>query len=265
VIDNLNWAVATGNGLAGGTYNLDAQGMGLGPIGNVSDLRLTLVGSVVGTAGANTGTIADPQVNRTGLSLANLDNTFYIGSVNYADSPLPIALISFTATVMGNEVVLNWSTADEINNDLFTVQRSKDAATWENIKQVEGAGNSSTTKSYTAIDQNPYSGPSYYRLMLTDLDGNGTYSPIRTVILGNSSPTIIIYPNPATDHIIIVFPATGKYSISLLNSNAQIINNAILSSGNTVELNVTDIKTGIYFIRIDQAGSSETRKVVISK
>ena len=265
VIDNLNWAVATGNSLAGGTYNLDAQGMGFGPIGNVSDLRLTLVGSVVGTAGVNAGTIGDPQVNRTGLSLANLTNTFYMGSVNYANSPLPIDLISFTATVMGNEVVLNWSTSDEIDNDLFTVQRSRDAASWESVRQIAAAGNSSTTKSYTANDQNPYSGPSYYRLMLTNLDGNATYSPIRTVILGNSSSTIIIYPNPASDHILIAFPATGKYAISLFNSNGQMIRSPIMSSGNALDLNVSNMKTGIYFIHIDNAGQSETKKVVINK
>src|SRR5580692_6592398 len=72
VIDNLNWAASTGNGLAGGTYNLEVQGTGFGTIGNTADLRLALAGSVVGTAGVNAGTTADPQVNRTGLTLANL-------------------------------------------------------------------------------------------------------------------------------------------------------------------------------------------------
>ena len=62
--------------------SLQIQGTGFGQIGSVADLRITLVNSVVGTAGVNGGTNADPQVNRTGLTRGNLNNTFYIGSVN---------------------------------------------------------------------------------------------------------------------------------------------------------------------------------------
>ncbi len=80
-------------------YNLDAQGTGFGLIGAVSDLRLTLINSGIGTPGVNGGTTLNPQVNRTGLSLANLSNSFYIGSINSVSSPLPITLISFTAVL----------------------------------------------------------------------------------------------------------------------------------------------------------------------
>ncbi|MBS1509190.1 MAG: hypothetical protein JSS79_21300, partial [Bacteroidetes bacterium] len=64
-----------------GTYNITAGGTGFGTIGNVSDLRLSLAASVVGTAGTNSGTTTFPLVLRTGLSSANLNNTFYLGSV----------------------------------------------------------------------------------------------------------------------------------------------------------------------------------------
>jgi hypothetical protein len=265
VIKNLNWALTTANGLAGGTYSLDGGGTGLGTIGNVADLRLTLVGSAIGLAGVNAGTIADPQVNTTGISLANLTNTFYIGSVNYSNSDLPLTLISFSASLNSGEVQLNWSIQAEINNDYFTVQRSTNDQSWENIQQFGVDSASSTDSSYIAIDPHPYSGTSFYRLMLTNPDGNEIYSPVRSVILGKGSSIITIYPNPASDHIIILFPTTRSYATSLFNNNGQMMIAPVLSSGKSLELNVSNMGPGIYFIHVDQTGQSETKKVVIYK
>jgi hypothetical protein len=60
---DLRWTITSGNGLAGGSYNLQAQGTGFGLIGAVSDLRLTRINSGIGTPGVNGGTTANPQIN----------------------------------------------------------------------------------------------------------------------------------------------------------------------------------------------------------
>ncbi|HCL83920.1 MAG TPA: hypothetical protein DIC22_08090 [Chitinophagaceae bacterium] len=262
---DLNWAVATASGLAGGTYNLDVQGTGFGLIGAVSDLRLTLAASVVGLPGVNAGTTINPQVNRTGLTLANLNNSFYIGSINSVSTPLPITLISFTASVVNGEVLLYWTTAAEINNDYFTIQRSRDVAGWENIQKVPGAGNSSTDHTYSTKDQSPFTGISYYRLMQTDIDGKFTYSQVISVNLGNKLSEINLFPNPATDRVNILFNVSGKYEVALLNSNGQFMIHPVLINGLNTVLNVSELKSGIYFIRIRHDGIQETRKVLISR
>jgi hypothetical protein len=259
---DLNWAVTTANGLAGGTYNLDVQGTGFGTIGNVTDLRLTLINSVVGTAGINAGTILNPQINRTGLSVLNLANTFYVGSVNFSNSDLPVTLIAFTASVENEEVVLNWSTGEETNNNYFTIQRSKDAFSWESIHQVAGSDTTNNTKSYIDYDQTPYSGISYYRLMQTDLDGKQTYSLIRSVTIGESV-TLNVYPNPATSNITIESGSSGKINAVIYNNNGQRVNVPLSNSGNKIILYVSDVTTGIYFIQISQGNLREVRRVII--
>lgn len=264
VIKNLNWSVVPGNGLAGGSYNLDISGTGYGLVGNVSDLRITLVGSVVGTAGTNAGTTADPQVNRNGLTQGNLTNVFYLGSVNSINSPLPITLLSFTATAQNKEVILNWTTTQEINNGYFTVQRSKNDAGWENMQQIPGAGNTSGLSSYTWDDPSPYAGISYYRLMQTDLDGTQTYSGIRPVIIATTA-LLFLYPNPASSLITVSFPLADKYEVSLYSSSGQIVIGPVGGTGNVVAIPVLNIPDGVYFIRINQAAMATVLKVIIKK
>ena len=262
---DLNWAVSTGNGLAGGTYNLDIQGTGFGLIGAVSDLRITLANSVVGLPGVNAGTTVNPQINRTGLSRANLASTFFIGSINLVNTPLPITLIYFTASVVDKDVLLKWSTAAEVNNDYFTIQRSKDGSSWESLEKIAGGGNSSTDKSYSAKDTEPYSGISYYRLMQTDIDGKFSYSAVVPVKIADKSVEIQVYPNPASDFVNIKFPVYGKYEVALINNNGQLMNNPVLVIGNSMMLNVSTMKSGVYFVQIRHDGLNETRKIMIRK
>jgi Secretion system C-terminal sorting domain len=261
---DLNWAVST-NALAGGTYNLQAQGTGFGLIGAVSDLRLTLVNSVTGVAAANGGTVANPQINRTGVTLANLTNSFYVGSINSVSTPLPITLLYFNAYSDNGDVRLEWSTAMEINNAFFTIQRSKDSQGWENIQKIGGSGNSSVTEYYSAYDKSPYSGTSFYRLKQSDLDGRETYSSIRSVNLDHEGTEISVYPNPATDHITISLTAAGNYKITLLNSNGQLMIKPVLTTGGPTVLNVSRLNAGIYFIQINRDGQNDTRKILINR
>ena len=260
---DLHWTVTTGNGLAGGIYNLDAQGTGFGLIGAVSDLRLTLINSGIGTPGVNGGTTLNPQVNRTSLSLANLSNSFFIGSINSVSSPLPISLISFTAVLTNDEVKLNWSTSAEINNAVFTIQKSKDESGWENLLEVPGHGTSSTIQFYSANDPQLSTGITYYRLKQTDLDGKESYSPIVSVKNTEDGSGISVYPNPVSNQLNIRFPSFGNYQIVVAGISGQAVHNSVSVSGSDFSLDVSQLKTGIYFVHILHDGQSETKKIMI--
>jgi hypothetical protein len=260
---DLHWTVATGNGLAGGNYNLDAQGTGFGLIGTVTDLRLTLINSGIGTPGVNAGTTVNPQVNRTGLSLTNLSNSFYIASINAVSTPLPITLISFTAVLKNEEVRINWSTSAEIDNDFFTIQKSKDETGWEDVLQVPGHGTSGTTQFYSANDPHPYRGISYYRLKQTDIDGKISYSPIVSVKLIEENAGVSVYPNPASNQMVIHFPSQGNYQVAVVGISGQIVLNAVSVSAHDLTIDVSQLKAGNYFIRILHESLSETKKIMI--
>jgi hypothetical protein len=258
---DLNWGLNTTT-LVGGIYNLGISGTGYGLVGNVSDLRLTLVSSVIGTAGINAGTVSNPQVNRTGLTQANLNNTFYVGSINSASSPLPVMLISFTANNENGVIKLNWETSAEVNNDHFTIQRSTNTIQWQDIQIIAGSGNTNIDSKYAAYDLNPFAGISFYRLKQTDRDGTYTFSMIRQVNLKSAS-IISIYPNPATDHVYV--SGTENMQVQIFNVTGQQMDVPSEPTGNGVILHIIGLRAGIYFIHVLKNGNTETTNIILKE
>jgi Secretion system C-terminal sorting domain len=261
---DLNWSLITGGGLAGGTFEVQAQGTGFGTIATVADLRLTQAASVVGTAGTNAGSISNPQIYRTGLTTANLSNSFYVGSVNAINSPLPITLVAFTATLENQGVQLKWETSSEVDNAYYLVQRATDTSLWKDLQQVAASGNTSTDSYYTTYDPNPVDGNNYYRLMQVDRDGTFTYSPVRQVTL-DGPVTVSIYPNPARSFITIRLDMGNgeKLSVMLMNTAGQTIEVPTANTGSQVTLYTSGLAKGIYFVRITHGQRTETKKFIL--
>ena len=111
------------------------------------------------------------------LPLSDLYVTF--GTTDNVKNPLPIQLLSFTAQCQKQDVVIEWSTASEDNNNYFTLLRSKDAEHYEEIAQISGAGNSNEVLNYSYQDWNAASGNFYYMLKQTDFNGKSeSFEPI---------------------------------------------------------------------------------------
>jgi hypothetical protein len=84
---------------------------------------------------------------------------------------LPVELISFYAEKKENSVELTWSTANEINNEFYVVEKSKDSEFWETLYITNTTEDSYTIKTYSIFDSSPYDGISYYRLKQVDRTG----------------------------------------------------------------------------------------------
>jgi N-acetylneuraminic acid mutarotase len=114
---------------------------------------------------------------------------------------VPVELISFTSTSSGNDVILNWSTATETNNQGFEILRStQNDNEWEVIGYVPGFGTTTEPKSYSYTDSEVFTGKHTYRLKQIDFDGSFEYSP--EVEVEVSAPIEFAleqnYPNPLT-------------------------------------------------------------------
>ncbi len=137
---------------------------------------------------------------------------FTLGSTT-SNNPLPIELTSFTAKKVENVVVLEWVTASEINNDYFTIERSDNCLDFESLITVQGAGNSTATLNYAAIDYDPLRGVSYYRLKQTDFDGNEKSFQIIAInnVIENDGQ-LTLFPNPSLpDFFNLVLPVNKEF------------------------------------------------------
>jgi hypothetical protein len=125
--------------------------------------------------------------------------------------PLPIELVAWDALKEGSIVHLSWVTATEQENDHFTIERSSDGVTFEDVLRIEGAGNSTTQRRYDAVDEKPLSGVSYYRLRQTDWNGTQTVSEVVVVMMEKYSGMSCQRGVPVkTDEPTIVFDQSGR-------------------------------------------------------
>lgn len=166
------------------------------------------------------------------------------------DIILPIELLEFDANRVNDYVQIEWETATEINNDYFTILRSVDTETWEEIGVVDGAGNSSAPIYYADRDANPYRGVSYYKLKQTDFDGSITYSDIRTVSFYDLE-VLNAHPNP-TDGLIrfnVFSSLEEEMTIMVTDTRGRVVyyQDLLIEKGeNDIELDLRGQAAGTY-------------------
>lgn len=197
----------------------------------------------------------------------------YMGA-NEASTPLPVKLVTFTASAKREDVLVSWATANEINNKGFDVERSVDGKSFTKIEFVKGAGNSNRLTSYNFTDAYAFkttnSTTLFYRLKQVDLNGKSTYSNTVTVAAGEEQqPTqVMVYPNPFETHIQVQLVATGTApaEISITDVSGKLVASkqiAVNEGLNAMEIDqLSNLDKGIYFIRIIQNGTTSVQKVV---
>lgn len=163
--------------------------------------------------------------------------------------PLPIRLLSFNARAEHSVVKLDWTTASEENNDLFTVQRSKDGRQWETILQVDGSGTTHEKTTYHAVDDGPLKGYSYYRLKQTDFDLQHTYSaPVGVYV---EYKQITLHPNPSDGIFYVNAPfEAAPEDVRIIGISGQQMNARIYSEGDRIVVDGSSLPSGVYLLQI---------------
>jgi hypothetical protein len=176
--------------------------------------------------------------------------------------PLPVELTMFTGKSLNKQVLLNWQTASETNNDYFEVFKSKDLSYFEKLGTVAGAGNSNSINVYSFIDENPYTGNNYYKLKQVDFDGNYSESNIILVKFQNAGNINIYYNN---ENNVVVSNSSNKIdNIEITDVTGKIITSLINNSEESqIQINVGNITPGIYFVKVICNNETTVRKIFI--
>jgi hypothetical protein len=222
------------------------------------------------------------------ISSSLLNGKLYlIGGLNNARIPLdivyeidlsivlPVELVSFTGNNIGGNVLLEWKTATELNNNGFEVQRKFAESGFSTIGFVKGEGTTTKQKEYSYTDKNVAYGKYFYRLKQIDYDGSYEYSNVIEVDVRSLDKFTLEqnYPNPFNPSTTIkyeipdrapndnsfvtlkIYDVLGSEVTSLVNQNQK-------PGTYEVTWDASGHSSGVYYYQL-QAGSFISVKKMI--
>jgi hypothetical protein len=193
-----------------------------------------------------------------------------IGAAEYC--VVPVELTSFSGFQSDNGVILNWTTATEINNLGFEVERQS-SGEFITIGFVKGNGSTTENTYYVFTDENCGEGTFYYRLKQVDFNGTFEYSPVievevkpvGTFFLGQN------YPNPFNPATVISYgiKESGNVKITILNALGERVSILVDEQKEPgiylIEFNASKLPSGIYFCQLHSGSCLQTKKMLLIK
>lgn len=192
------------------------------------------------------------------------------------ECPLPVELSSFASTVSGRNVLLEWTTTEELNNLRFDIERATDN-NWTTIGSVNGRGTTNSPQYYSFRDRNLNSGSYNYRLKQIDYNGNQEYFNLSNEVVIGIPERFELgqnYPNPFNPVTTIDYsiPVDGKVSLSIFDAAgrevSRLVNMHQYAGYYSVNFNASNLSSGIYFYRIEIRGLKnfiDSRKMLLMK
>ncbi len=186
---------------------------------------------------------------------------------------IPVELTSFTATVNPTNVELNWTTATELNNYGFEVERRTKDGEFYTIGFVRGNGTTAQVSRYSFIDNNVFSGHYYYRLKQIDYNGAYEYSneieidfnPVSQFSLEQN------YPNPFNPSTKIKFSIVenSQVKLAVYNLLGEVVGTLVnqpMSAGNyEVEFDASNLPNGMYIYKLESGSNTIAKKMMLLK
>ncbi len=186
---------------------------------------------------------------------------------------VPVELVSFTASAQPGSVLLRWSTATEVNNKGFQVERKSSTEDWSRIAFVDGNGTTTNPHIYSYADNSAKSGSYSYRLKQIDFDGSYKYSNVAEVSFAGAIKFELAqnYPNPFNPSTTISFsiPEASNVSLKIFNTLGQevktLVNGFKEAGSYKINFDAKNLTSGLYFYRIDAGTFSQVKKMMLLK
>ena len=194
-------------------------------------------------------------------TLGNSGAYYYIDDVTVTrETPLPVELLRFDAALEADRTVkCTWSTASEVDNDRFVVERSTDGIAFEPIGSLPGAGTSAMQHDYTFVDPMPHAGWDHYRLKQLDLNGSSTWSEVRAVFVDGMQAVVSAWSGPEGLVLELSTSIDHPLAVGVFDPGGRMIGSRRLDPG---ERCVVGLAPGCYLVKADDPRIG-ARKVVV--
>jgi hypothetical protein len=213
---------------------------------------------------------ADPaydEFSGTGFSATPLD--FTAGEMN----AMPVELTSFIVSPQRMKASLLWTTATEMNNYGFEVEK-KSGDTWNKIAFVPGNGTTNIEHTYSYVDAN-VSGKVQYRLKQIDQNGRFVYTTAVEAVVTLTAEDYALsgnFPNPfnPSTKFSFAFRSSEHATVTVYNVIGQqvaVLFNDVAAANQlyTMTFDARNLPSGIYFYALHSASRNEVKKMLLVK
>ncbi len=179
--------------------------------------------------------------------------------IETACSAIPIEMLYFNAKKTKEIINLTWSTASEINNKGWNIQRSNNGQSFETIAWIGGSGNSRDIMEYEYKDAKPNEGLNIYRLEQVDFDGKTSYSKHKSIYIEGTTKRL--FPNPANNHIFLDGSKNGQIKIKTINGTTVL--ETYFNENQAID--ISRLKQGMYNLLLIEDSKVENFRFIKSK
>ena len=266
--DGVNWTDAGTDFLMGTTAD-----------GNNNGFTVTTAGLFINSGNLNQTVLPNQQFyfawSYSVVTGSSTDNAPAYGIDAISITPnvaLPISLVKFTADKVAEKVKVQWTTATEINNDKFIIERSADGKNFEHLAELSGAGTSKELNAYEVVDASPLKGTSYYRLTQIDFDGKSeSFAPV--AVSGKQGALSLEQGVRSREQGAgsmeqgawsIYSPENTEANFTLSDLNGRVVYTEkinLVEGYQPFEFNIAQYNTGIYLARLSTNKEVLTKKI----
>ena len=182
---------------------------------------------------------------------------------------LPVELVYFTAKAADQDVLLQWQTASETNNEGFEIYRSQDGLAWDLIAYEPGVGTTTEQQNYDFLDKTAWPGQNYYRLRQIDYDGAFEFSEVVIVNKPGLAGAMQVFPNPAYHEIFVYGKGWAESDqaiakLTLFDAFGQQVKylEYTIQKDSPIPINVEELSNGIYFLEMRVGQQTYKSKIV---
>lgn len=165
---------------------------------------------------------------------------------------LPVEIVTFGAKKVQQSAILSFSTASELNNSHFDIERSTDGRTFEKIGEVKGAGDSQVAVYYTFTDRQPARGTNYYRLRQVDFDGTASLSKVVSLQFGQAGG-VVLFPTPVAETMNVRFDEAFATDANwqVVDVNGRVVSEGVFAAEQKdFSIPVATLMQGAYVLRV---------------
>lgn len=167
---------------------------------------------------------------------------------------LPVELEYFKGTTSACENVLSWKSSIELNFSHYELQQSSDGIQFALAARYPATGEGSVYESRHSSSQ----ATTHYRLKMIDKDGSSRYSKVVTLLNNCASASIILYPNPVSNHLTVQGVKPGA-RIKVSDAGGRTVASVIATS-KEVKIQMTNLVKGVYLVEV-VSGQGAERKI----